>query len=68
MRKLIKSIQYYKLKYHMKLQAVTTPDEKNGNNRFTVKTFHIVSCLHFLTCFSKAKQQTLNYTLNCVVL
>ena len=45
LRKLIKSIQYHTLKYHMKFQAVTTPDEKNGKERFTVKTFHVFACL-----------------------
>ena len=29
----------------MKLQVVTTPDEKSAKERFTVKTFHVFSCL-----------------------
>ena len=40
----------------MKLQAVTTPDAKNGKNRFTVKTDHILFCLN-LRIFSHLLQQ-----------
>ena len=41
----------------MKLQAVTTPDAKNGKNRFTVKTDHILFCLNVKNFNSQPPQQ-----------
>ena len=58
LQQLIKSIQYHTL--HRKFQAGANPNnDKNGKNRFTLKTFKIFLFefkeLHFI-CYNKTKQ------------